>query len=69
MKALTGRTTGEFIRTYRLHRSLEMIKRKSATVAEVAYDVGFNDPNYFTRSFRQLFGKTPSEYMETGQDE
>jgi len=62
IKAMTGQTTVSFIRTFRLNRAAEMIKKKSATVAEIAYDVGFNSPSYFTECFKEYFGKLPSEF-------
>jgi len=64
IKALTGQSTAEFIRTYRLNRAAELIKKKSATVAEIAYDVGFNNPSYFTECFKQYFGTLPSEFND-----
>ena len=66
IKALTGQTTNGFIRTFRLKSAAELIKKKSATVAEIAYDVGFNSPSYFSECFRIYFGKLPSEF--TGDD-
>jgi signal transduction histidine kinase/DNA-binding response OmpR family regulator/predicted GH43/DUF377 family glycosyl hydrolase len=63
IKALTGQTTVNFIRTFRLNHAAEMIKNKSATIAEIAYDVGFNSPSYFTECFREYFGTLPSEYI------
>jgi len=64
IKALTGETTVNFIRTFRLNRAAELIKKKSATVAEIAYDVGFSSPSYFSECFRLQFGKLPSEFNE-----
>jgi signal transduction histidine kinase/DNA-binding response OmpR family regulator len=64
IKALTGQTTGDFIRTFRLLRAAELLKKKSATISEIAYDVGFNSPSYFTECFHEHFGITPSEYVE-----
>jgi signal transduction histidine kinase/DNA-binding response OmpR family regulator/predicted GH43/DUF377 family glycosyl hydrolase/Tfp pilus assembly protein PilF len=64
IKALTGQTTGDFIRTFRLLRAAELMKKKSGTVAETAYDVGFSSPSYFTECFHEHFGVTPSEYSE-----
>ena len=61
IKALTGQTAGEFIRVYRLNRAAELLKKKSGTVAEIAYDVGFSSPSYFSECFRKQFGKLPSE--------
>jgi len=64
IKALTGQTTINFIRIFRLNRAAELIKKKSATVAEIAYDVGFSSPSYFTECFRLHFGKLPSEFQD-----
>ena len=61
IKALTRHTTGEFIRTYRMNVAAEMLRKKSGTVAEIAYDVGFSSPSYFTECFRKQFGMLPSE--------
>ena len=57
-----GLSIGQIIRTYRLTLAREMLESGSGlTVAEVAYEVGFNDPKYFTRCFTKEFGITPSE--------
>jgi DNA-binding response OmpR family regulator len=64
IKALTGQSTGEFIRTFRLTRAAELIKKKSATITEIAYDVGFSSPSYFSECFKSYFGKLPSEYTK-----
>lgn len=56
-----GQSIGHFIRTYRLAVAKEMLESGTdATVAEVAYEVGFNDPKYFTRCFTKEFGMAPS---------
>lgn len=56
-----GQSIGQFIRTYRLTLAREMLESGSGlTVAEVAYDVGFNDPKYFTRCFTKEFSASPS---------
>ena len=56
-----GQSIGHFIRTYRLAVAKEMLESGTdATVAEVAYEVGFNDPKYFTRCFTKEFGIAPS---------
>ena len=62
-KAL-GLTTAQFIRTYRLNVAKEMIcngTNKDLNISEIAYEVGFNDPKYFTRCFTKEFNATPSE--------
>ncbi|MDX2431493.1 MAG: helix-turn-helix transcriptional regulator, partial [Bacteroides sp.] len=51
----------EFIRSYRLVRAMELIKNNAGTTAEIAFNVGFNSPSYFTRCFREFYGFPPSE--------
>jgi transcriptional regulator GlxA family with amidase domain len=60
LKALTGRTPSQFIRFIRLERAAELLSTTELNVSEVAYIVGFNDPNYFTRAFSEEFGYPPS---------
>ncbi|WP_460911495.1 ATP-binding response regulator [Spirosoma areae] len=61
LKALTGSSTSEFIRNYRLKRAAQLL-RQGHTVSETAYLVGFEDPSYFTRSFRKVYNETPSVF-------
>lgn len=68
MKNLTGQSAGQFIRNYRLNIARELILRNKVTrnrnISEIAYEVGFNDPKYFTRCFTRHFNQTPSVMME-----
>ena len=63
-RALVNQSATEFIRTIRLKKAAELLSQKSGTVSEIAYDVGFNTLSYFTKSFQEQFGVTPSEYAE-----
>ena len=63
-RALVNQSATEFIRTIRLKKAAELLSQKSGTVSEIAYDVGFNTLSYFTKSFQEHFGMTPSEYLE-----
>ena len=65
IKMLTGLSVIDLIRSTRLKKAEMLLKQKKMTISEVAYTVGFNDPKYFSKSFRAQFGKTPSEYMES----
>ncbi len=62
IKALTGRSTGLYVRFVRLVASRELLKNPELNISEIAYDVGFKDPAYFTRCFKEEFGKAPSEF-------
>ena len=61
LKALTNRTTSRVIRTIRLQNAKTLLQSSELTIAEVAYDTGFKDPNHFSRVFKEEFGMTPSE--------
>jgi signal transduction histidine kinase/DNA-binding response OmpR family regulator/streptogramin lyase len=69
LKALTGQTAVEFIRTIRLKRAAQLLKQQKLTVAEVTYNVGFNDLQYFRTCFKKQFGVSPSEYMAKADSE
>jgi len=60
-----GQSIGQFIRTYRLSLAKLMLQNDhSLNVSEVAYEVGFNDPKYFTRCFTKTYGVTPSSFTK-----
>jgi len=61
IKALTGRSTGLYIRYIRLMEARKLLSSAELNISEIAYDVGFKDPAYFTRCFKEEFGKAPSE--------
>ncbi len=64
LKALSGQSTSEFLRSQRLKAAVQLIKSEKITISEVGYSVGFNDPSYFTKCFRQEFGVSPSEFIK-----
>lgn len=61
-EALTGQSVNEFVRNTRLKRAAQLLSLNELTVSEVTYEVGFNDPQYFSKCFSKQFGMTPSEY-------
>ncbi len=67
LQGLVGQSAGEFIRNYRLNTAHELIlanrKTKQMYIAEIAYEVGFNDPKYFARCFNRHFNMKPSDLM------
>ena len=60
VKALTGQAPGEYLRQTRLLRALALLQARAATVAEVAYQVGYNSPANFSTAFSRQFGYPPS---------
>ena len=60
--ALTGESTGKFVRSVRLSKAIELLKNSDLTVSEVAYEIGFSEPGYFTKVFTKDFGMSPTEY-------
>lgn len=61
LKALTGQTPSQFIRSIRLRKSMELLKNPEMSISEISYEVGFSNPNYFSRMFKKEFGKVPGE--------
>ena len=63
LKSLTGQSATEFVRNIRLKEAKKLLLNNGHqyTIAEISYQVGFNDPLYFSRCFRKYFGVPPSE--------
>ncbi len=59
LKAITGKSTAVFIRSIRLQNARELILKTDKTITEIAYEVGFNDPSWFGRAFKEEFGFAP----------
>ncbi len=64
LKALIDQPAGQLIRSLRLQRAADLLKQNSGTVAEISYQVGFNDQSYFSRAFKKQFGCSPSDYKK-----
>jgi len=65
LKALTGQTPSEFIRSIRLRRAAKLFEQNYGNVAQVAYEVGFNNLSYFAKCFKELFKVAPSDYSKS----
>jgi len=61
LQGLTGLSPAEFIRTMRLQRAHELLVKNAGTVSEIAFQVGFGSPSYFSSCFRERFGYPPSD--------
>lgn len=65
IKALTNFSPVELIKNLRLKQGRHLLKTTEKTVSEIAYEIGFSTPAYFTRCYRECFGETPSETRST----
>jgi DNA-binding response OmpR family regulator/two-component sensor histidine kinase len=64
LNALIDQPAGQLMRSLRLQRAAELLAKKAGTVAQICYQLGFNDQAYFSRAFKKQFGRSPSEYMK-----
>ena len=71
IQGVLGQSIAQFIRTYRLNVAKEMIcngTNKDMNISEIAYEVGFNDPKYFTRCFTKEFNTAPSDLQKENKN-
>ena len=61
VKAMTGSSVVDLIRKSRLAKSRRLLESRSMSISEVAYDVGFSSPSYFTKCFKDEYGMLPGE--------
>ncbi len=64
LKALTEQGPNQIIRNFRLQRAKDLLEKRSGSVSEIAFQVGYSSLSYFTKSFRNQFGITPTEMVE-----
>ena len=67
VKEITGKTPNEFFTTYKLNRSLELLKSGKYKVSAIANAVGFSSPSHFSTVFKKHFGVFPSQYLQENQ--
>ena len=65
LQALIGLSPVDFIRTIRLKKARQLLIDKFGNIAQVAYEVGFNNPSYFSECFRKQFGISPSDFLRS----
>ncbi|TCC91791.1 hybrid sensor histidine kinase/response regulator [Pedobacter frigiditerrae] len=59
---LSGKSPVEFIRSYRLKKAEALLLKSQLSISEIAYSVGFNNPKYFSKYFKQEFNELPTVY-------
>ncbi|WP_321424248.1 two-component regulator propeller domain-containing protein [uncultured Bacteroides sp.] len=67
--SITGKTPIEFIRTIRLKRAAQLLRESQLNISEIAYQVGFNNPKYFSKYFKEEFGMLPSAYQDKKEND
>lgn len=65
--ALTGEPPRDFIRRIRLKKAAELIEKKFGNLSEIALEVGFDNPAYFSEAFKKQFGVAPSQYQRNNK--
>jgi signal transduction histidine kinase/DNA-binding response OmpR family regulator len=64
ISALTNKNVSDYIADFKLQKAKALLKNSEKTIAEIAYESGFNNPSYFTTFFKQKTNQTPSEWRE-----
>lgn len=64
IKNISGQSTGEFIRSIRLKKAVQIMTHQDVPLAEVMYSVGIQTQSYFTKAFKKEIGKTPSQFLK-----
>jgi len=69
VKQLTGKKPFDLLKSFRMKKAKDLLSQQSLTVSEVAYRVGFDLPNSFSRAFKKEFNITPTQFMAKAQKE
>ncbi len=69
LKALTGVGPAEYIKDFRLKHAVEMLKKGSFKIADISYAVGYQDVQYFSKTFKAKYGSSPAKYIEKEKEE
>lgn len=65
LRALVDQSPRDFIRTLRLKRARQLLEQGGGTISEIAFQVGFEEPTHFSRSFKKQFEQTPSAFLKS----
>lgn len=64
LKSLTNYAPNELLRQARLKKAISLLASSEMTVAEIAYEVGFSSPSYFTKCYKEQFGESPTDFLK-----
>ena len=64
VKTLTGMGVNDYINRIRIERSVHLLTNTELSINEISYEVGFSYPRYFSTSFKQMKGMTPTKFKE-----
>lgn len=67
LKAITGMGANDYINKIRIEQAMKLLRESSMNITEISEKVGFTSPKYFSTSFKQYTGKTPSQYKKEGR--
>jgi signal transduction histidine kinase/DNA-binding response OmpR family regulator/ligand-binding sensor domain-containing protein len=65
LKAISKQTPSQLIRQFRLEKAKELLQNQQLNISEIAYELGYSDPNYFIRQFKNKFGVSPNAYRKS----
>ncbi len=66
-KSHTGKTPTEFLRELRMNTAAQRLLTSNESISDIAYSMGFETPNYFSRLFRETFGISPKQYRKQSE--
>jgi AraC-like DNA-binding protein len=61
---LSGKSPNNFIKEFKLHKALNLLRKQDKNISEIAYETGFNSPAYFSKCFMDKYGILPSKYIQ-----
>jgi ligand-binding sensor domain-containing protein/signal transduction histidine kinase/CheY-like chemotaxis protein len=64
LKAITSMSVNDFVKSIRMKQAAVLLQQKRLAVYEIAYTVGYSDSKYFSKEFKKIYGKSPSEYAD-----
>lgn len=64
LKSLTNYAPNELLRQARLKKAASLLASSEMTIAEIAYEVGFSSPSYFTKCYKKQFGESPTDFLK-----